>query len=109
MPVLWKLAHRASDRARMDGVSMSLLPLRPLQERAMESLRQSLRNGKKRPIIQAATGFGKTVLAAHIVTGALKKGKRVAFVAPFISLIDQTFDRFVENGIDINAMGVLQG
>ncbi len=86
-----------------------LLPLRPLQERAIESLRESLRAGKKRPIIQAPTGFGKTVLAAHIVAGAMRKGKRVAFVAPLLNLIDQTFERFAENGIDMGAMGVLQG
>jgi DNA repair protein RadD len=86
-----------------------LLPLRPLQERAMSLLRESLKAGKKRTIIQAACGFGKTVISAHIVAGALKKGKKVAFVAPFISLIDQTFTRFAENGIDMNCMGVLQG
>jgi hypothetical protein len=33
----------------------------------------------------------------------------VAFGVPSISLIDQTFERFVENGIDPVEMGVIQG
>ena len=72
-------------------------------------LRQSLRAGHKRPVLQAPTGFGKTVLAAHIVAGALWKENRVAFVAPMLNLIDQTFERFRENGIDPAHMGVTQG
>ena len=55
---------------------MGLRPLRPLQERAIIALRQSLIAGKKRPIISCPTGFGKTVVAAHILTGALNKNKR---------------------------------
>ena len=49
-----------------------------------------------------------TVVAAHIVTGAMGKGKRVAFCVPSISLIDQTFDRFVANGIEARDLGVVQ-
>jgi superfamily II DNA or RNA helicase len=60
-------------------------------------------------MLQAPTGSGKTVLAAHIVAGALAKGKRIAFCVPAIGLIDQTFERFVENGIDPDLMGVMQG
>ena len=74
----------------------------------MEGLRNALRSGRKRPIIQAPTGFGKTVLGAHIVAGALAKRKRVAFVVPMLNLIDQTFERFEENGIDPGDMGVMQ-
>ena len=85
-----------------------LFPLRPLQERAIQGLRDSLRRGKKRPIIQAPTGFGKTVVAAHIVVGALNKGNRVAFCVPSVGLIDQTFDRFVSNGVDPRDIGVMQ-
>ena len=86
-----------------------LMELRPQQTRAMDMLRASLRSGHKRPIIQAATGFGKTVIAAHIVSGAREKGKRIAFCVPALSLIDQTFDRFAENGVEASEMGVMQG
>lgn len=86
-----------------------LHPLRPLQEKAMAMLRESLHRGNRRPTIQAPTGFGKTVLAAHIVAGALAKRKRVAFVVPMLNLIDQTFEMFRENGLDTGDMGVIQG
>ena len=86
-----------------------LFPLRPLQSQALDRLRQSLRAGHKRPIVSAPTGFGKTVVMAHMVSGALEKKKRVAVVVPLLNLIDQTFQRFVDNGIDAADMGVMQG
>jgi superfamily II DNA or RNA helicase len=52
--------------------------------------------------------MGKTVLAAHIVAGARAKGKRVAFTVPRLSLIDQTVERFIQNGIDPLDIGVSQ-
>jgi superfamily II DNA or RNA helicase len=58
-------------------------------------------------MLQAPTAFGKTLLAAHIVRGALGKGKRVAFVVPKLTLIDQTVAAFEREGIQ--ALGVMQG
>jgi superfamily II DNA or RNA helicase len=86
----------------------SLKPLRPHQQLAIDGIRNSLLAGHRRPMLQAPTGAGKTVIAAHIVAGARAKGKRVIFVAPALGLIDQTFERFVENGIDAAEMGVIQ-
>ena len=85
----------------------ALRPLHPHQQRALEDLRCSLASGKKRPMLQAPTGFGKTLTAAHIVQGALGKGKRVAFVVPALSLIDQTVSAFEAEGIE--CVGVMQG
>lgn len=85
-----------------------LASLYPHQERALTLLRQSLASGKRRPVLQSPTGSGKTVLAAAIVHGAMRKGNRLAFCVPAISLIDQTFDRFRANGIDPADMGVIQ-
>lgn len=81
--------------------------LRPHQEKAIEMLRASLRSGKKRPMLQAAVGFGKTIVAAKITQSALEKGKRVLFVVDAISLIDQTVEKFAANGI--TNIGVIQG
>ena len=77
------------------------------QARALDALRASLLAGKRRPMVQAPTGAGKTVLAAAIVDGALKKGKRVLFTVPFLNLIDQTVEAFSRRAI--NAVGVMQG
>lgn len=81
--------------------------LRPHQVSALAMLRQSLAGGCRRPMIQAPTGFGKTVIAAAIVDGALRKGNRVTFVVPALSLIDQTVQAFWAEGI--REVGVIQG
>lgn len=89
-------------------MTTALKPLRPHQQRAIDGLRASLMAGHRRPMLQAPTGAGKTVIAAHIVAGARAKGKRVIFCAPALGLIGQTFERFAENGIDPAEMGVIQ-
>ena len=76
------------------------------QIKALEMLKQSLKSGKRRPVIQAPTGFGKSLLAAMIIEGALNKGNRVIFVVPAIALVDQTVDMFKAEGID--SIGVMQ-
>jgi DNA repair protein RadD len=76
------------------------------QNRAIALLKHSLGTGRNRPVVQAPTGFGKTVLAAAIVEGALAKGKRIMFVVPAISLIDQTVQSFWNEGI--RQIGVVQ-
>ena len=83
--------------------------LRPLwlhQERALEALRRSLAGGKRRPMLQGPTGFGKTLTAAHIIQRALDKGNRVIFTVPALSLIDQTIGAFAIEGI--HCVGVMQ-
>jgi len=79
---------------------------RPHQERAIQLLRASLGKGNRRVVIQGPTGFGKTLVAAKIVEGALSKGNRVIFTAPAISLIDQTVAAFEAEGIE--HIGVMQ-
>mgnify|MGYP000206323424 CR=1 FL=1 len=79
--------------------------LRPHQVEAIRLIKQSLGKGLKRVVLQAGTGFGKTLTAAKIIEGALEKGNRVIFTAPAISLIDQTVQGFENEGIrDIGVM-----
>lgn len=80
---------------------------RPHQQEAISKLRQSLASGKKRPILQAPTGAGKTVIATMVIEGALRKGNRVIFIVPRLSLIQQTVDAFRSEGI--TGIGVIQG
>lgn len=84
------------------------IELRPHQVRAIDMLRQSLAH-HRRVVLQLPTGAGKTVIAADIVRQARSKGNRVVFCVPAISLIDQTVERFVQNGIDLYEIGVIQG
>src|SRR6476620_11400678 len=80
--------------------------LRSDQSRALAMLRESLASGKRRPLIQAPTGWGKTVLATTIAGDAISRDQRIVFVAPALSLIDQTVDRFYAEGI--TDIGVIQ-
>jgi superfamily II DNA or RNA helicase len=57
-------------------------------------------------VMQAPTGFGKTVLAAEVVASARRKGKKVLFTVPAISLVDQTVEMFAGQGI--TDVGVMQ-
>jgi DNA repair protein RadD len=76
------------------------------QVAAVERLRDALRSGYRRPLLQAPTGYGKTVLAGAIVQSALDKGKRVVFTVPAIELVDQTVRAFAAEGI--TDIGVIQ-
>jgi len=80
--------------------------LRPHQIEAIAQLRQSLGKGLKRVILQAPTGFGKTLTTAKIIESALAKGKRVLFTVPRIALIDQAVSEFEREGV--NHIGVIQ-
>ena len=82
------------------------IQLRSYQQQAIDDLRQALREGYNRPVLQAPTGAGKTVLAAAIINMARERGKKVLFCVPMLSLIDQTVERFRQNGI--YEIGVMQ-
>lgn len=73
--------------------------LRPHQQQALSALRASLMARKRRPLLQAPTGAGKTRIAAEIIKGAYRKGNRVLFVVPALSLIDQSVSAFESEGI----------
>jgi superfamily II DNA or RNA helicase len=81
--------------------------LRSYQQQTIDDLRSAFKDGFKRVVVQSPTGSGKTVIAASIINMARERGKKVLFCVPMLSLIDQTVDRFRQNGIfDI---GVIQG
>lgn len=85
---------------------MARKELRPRQAAAISAVRNALARGIKRVMLKAPTGFGKTVVAADIIHRALEKNKRVIFVADAITLIDQTAQSFIDQGI--TDIGVIQ-
>ncbi len=80
--------------------------LRDYQAAAIERLRESMRQGHRRPILQAPTGYGKTLVASDVVRMARAKDKRVVFCVPAIALIDQTLEAFGAH--ELYDIGVIQ-
>lgn len=82
-----------------------LRPLRPLQTKTVEDIRNAILEGHRRIIVGAPCGFGKTLLSAHIIDGALRKARRVVFTCPAITLVAQTVKAFEAEGLrDIGVM-----
>lgn len=79
--------------------------LRPYQEKAIEDTRKASAICK-RVMLQLPTGAGKTLVASQLIRSALDKGNRVAFLVPYLSLINQTYQSFRDAGIE--EIGVIQ-
>lgn len=67
--------------------------LREYQADAVDRLRTELRAGRRRLVLQASTGAGKTVMASEIIGSAVAKGRSVLFVAHARELVKQCSDK----------------
>lgn len=74
------------------------LTLRPIQENAIARVRESFQTGAKAVILQAVTGYGKTLIASSIGAGAVKRGNRVLFLAHQDILLRQMSRKLREFG-----------
>ena len=77
-----------------------LIDLRDYQRAAFDAAREFIRQGKRRVLINAPTGSGKTVLASALMEMVREKGNRANFVVDRLSLIHQTSDTFFRYGLD---------
>lgn len=73
--------------------------LRPYQKEAIQKLREQFKQGKRRLMLQAATGSGKTAIATEMVRRSHELGKSSLFICDRIELIDQTSRRLDVEGI----------
>ena len=78
---------------------MSAVELYGFQADAIEQLRAGIRAGRRRQILSAPTGSGKTECAIHLLAECHAKGKRGIFLCDRISLVDQTSARLDKYGI----------
>lgn len=85
---------------------MPRVQLRDYQAAAFDAAREAVRAGKRRILIVAPTGAGKTVIASALMEMAKEKQRRASFVVDRLSLIQQTSDTFDRYGLD---HGVIQG
>lgn len=76
------------------------LVLRNYQGEDIQAIRKSIANGNRSPLYVLPCGGGKTAVAAAMISGALRKGKRCLFLAPRRELIYQTANRLVSSGIN---------
>lgn len=81
------------------------MELRPYQADAVQQARDNRRNDILRQIICLPTGAGKTETAIDVMRSAVSKGKRVAFIANRVTLIEQAARRLAASGLDV---GVIQ-
>ncbi|MDG4650098.1 DEAD/DEAH box helicase [Roseibacterium sp. SDUM158017] len=82
------------------------IQLRDYQAAAIDALRDGIRAGKRRQILCATTGAGKTVMAAHLMREADRKGSYAVFLVDRVALVNQTSATMDDYGI---RHGVLQG
>lgn len=73
--------------------------LRPYQVEALNAIKDTINNGVRKIVLALPVGAGKTLLAANIASGVLRKGNKMAFVVPRIDLCDQTMLEFYKEGI----------
>lgn len=70
-----------------------MIPLYPDQTETLTRLRQSLKT-YKRVLLQAATGWGKSIGAADMISGAQRKNRSSLFTVPRRQLVDQMAENF---------------
>lgn len=76
------------------------MQLRKYQIDSIQKVREEIISGKKKVILHAPTGSGKTICAADIIQSALGKKKKVLFLANRRELIFQAKERLQEGGIE---------
>ena len=78
---------------------MSGPELRDYQEESVRGLRAGVGTGKRKQILVAPTGAGKTEIACHMLDEAYKKLSRALFIVDRVVLVDQTSERLDKYGI----------
>jgi DNA repair protein RadD len=79
--------------------------LRLDQFAAIDNLRAAYRE-TRRMVLQAPTGFGKTIVAADIIRRVRENDKRALICVPALSLVDQTVEALFAHGV--GEVGVIQ-
>ena len=96
----------SSEHSRNRLAEKPAMTLRPYQSKAIERARDNAKAGMLRQIIYSPTGSGKTEIAIDLIRSAVSKGRRVAFIANRIGLVEQAARRLSQSGLDV---GVIQG
>ena len=99
-------ARRIDSMASVDGnAPTALIELRPYQTEVIAKIAATIDAGKRRILLVAPTGSGKTVIASAIIEAAAARGGRVLFLAHRRELIQQAHTKLFEYDIDA---GIIQ-
>lgn len=74
------------------------------QERGLDMLRGAWK-ANRTFMVYSPTGSGKTGLAAFIADGHVSRGLRVMMVCPYLTLVRQTAERFIQYGLPEDEIG----
>ena len=85
------------------------MDLRDYQLDAEDALREAVRAGHRRIIVQMPTGAGKTVFAGHIQMAVAGRGKRALFAAHRLELLEQPYKKLVDAGVDESLLSIRGG
>ena len=83
---------------------MNAPTLRPYQTDALPKIGDAWRRGHRAPLVCAPTGSGKTIIILEAIRRAIEHTWRVLVVVPRRELVDQTYDKLVAFGIDVNVV-----
>lgn len=78
---------------------MEFTELRPHQQLGVQGLRDGWKSHKWQ-LLNASCGYGKTAVASYLCNMFAKAGMKTVFAAPYVSLVDQTWQRFQEYGME---------
>lgn len=79
------------------------MALRDYQKRAIAQTYTSLREHRT-TMLQLPTGSGKTHVAMEIIKHGLRHNRKINFCVDRLTLIDQTFERFYQDGLPVSVM-----
>ena len=100
--------HGAVAQSRLEGLVDNAPPpaaqesvaLRQYQRAVIAELERAIAAGRRRVLLVAPTGAGKTVIAADLVRRAIERGHGVLILAHRLELIEQAHAKLFDLGID---------
>ena len=81
--------------------------LRPYQQHALQEIESRIAVGRRRLLVVAATGTGKTVVFARFIARAAARGQAALVIAHRRELIHQTYCKLLDAGLPKANVGVL--
>jgi DNA repair protein RadD len=94
------LAGPSVERFNAESNARQAPALRDYQVDVDANVRAAFSNGARRVLAVAPTGSGKTVLFAHVVDGAARKGRRVLILAHRAEILEQIGGALARHGLD---------